>query len=77
MKPTVFLLAALLAGSILNSAQGEKYPEQIPMKLQMPEYWTPLPKVVTPGDIQTNNASISFRNIWLRPMQVQLFYLLS
>lgn len=37
------------------SAQ-KQYPKQEPMTAGMSEYWTPQPKVVTPGDIQSNSA---------------------
>lgn len=36
--------------------QDKTYPEQQKMEPQMTEYWTPQPKVVTPGDIKTNSA---------------------
>ena len=38
------------------NAQEKKYPEQERMRPGMSEYWTPQPKVVTPGDIKTNTA---------------------
>ena len=41
----------------MNAQEGQKtYPQQEPMKPGMSEYWTPQPKVVTPGDIKTNSA---------------------
>lgn len=54
------LLTALLttgAGLALQ-AQEKKYPEPMPMKPEMSEYWTPQPKIVTPGTT-TANAILS------------------
>lgn len=51
------LTFALLANCALTlQAQNKEYPKQEPMKPGMSEYWTPQPKVVTPGDIKTNSA---------------------
>ena len=42
-----------------NAQNAQKqYPEQMPMKPEMSEYWTPQPKIVTPGDA-TSNAAMS------------------
>lgn len=41
---------------MVANAQEKKYPEQEKMTPGMSEYWTPQPKVVTPGDIKTNTA---------------------
>ncbi|MGN0231142.1 MAG: DUF1080 domain-containing protein, partial [Muribaculaceae bacterium] len=51
-------LAATAAISFAAFAQQEekKYPEPEKMSPRMSEYWTPQPKVVTPGDIKTNTA---------------------
>jgi len=38
------------------SAQDKKYPEPERMNPGMSEYWTPQPKIVTPGDACTNSA---------------------
>jgi len=51
----VMAVAALSLVTISANAQ-KTYPEQMKMKPQMSEYWTPQPKVVTPGNIQTNTA---------------------
>ncbi|MBS4765091.1 DUF1080 domain-containing protein [Alistipes sp. kh20] len=53
LKTAVLLWAsAACAGA---TAQNQ-YPEPEPMRPGMSEYWTPQPKVVTPGDIRTNSA---------------------
>lgn len=52
-----FLMAGLAAIAVQTvDAQEKKYPEQMPMKPEMTEYWTPQPKIVTPGDPKTNSA---------------------
>ena len=38
------------------SAQQKEYPQPEKMTPGMSEYWTPQPKIVTPGDIKTNSA---------------------
>lgn len=49
--------AALWACAACVSAMAQnQYPEPEPMRPGMSEYWTPQPKVVTPGDIHTNSA---------------------
>ena len=46
-----------LAITCTASAQDKKeYPKPEAMRPGMSEYWTPQPKVVTPGDIKTNTA---------------------
>lgn len=45
----VFIAMTTYAFGFTTYAQ-EKYPEQMPMQAQMSEYWTPQPKVVTPGE---------------------------
>ena len=48
---------ALACTAYMNTnAQEKTYPKQKKMKPGMSEYWTPQPKVVTPGNIQTNSA---------------------
>ena len=49
------LTAAMMVGTTAN-AQEKKYPEPEKMSPGMSEYWTPQPKVVTPGSITTNTA---------------------
>ena len=56
MKKNQILLAAALICAASLSAQEKKYPEPEAMKPGMTEFWTPQPKVVTPGDIKTNTA---------------------
>jgi len=52
-------IAALFACLPLIQANAqEQYPQQAPMKPEMSEYWTPQPKVVSPGNT-TSNAFIS------------------
>lgn len=53
-KSVFVALACMACASI--SAQEKEYPQPIPMKAGMSEFWTPQPKVVTPGNIQTNTA---------------------
>lgn len=50
-------LACLCCVCLQSNAQEKKYPEQMPMKAQMSEYWTPQPKVVTPG--ATDNKGVT------------------
>lgn len=45
---------ALLSVSEVNAQK--QYPQPEPMKPGMSEYWTPQPKIVTPGNITTNSA---------------------
>ena len=50
-------LAALACTACVSASAQKQYPEQEKMKPGMSEYWTPQPKVVTPGDIKTNSAA--------------------
>ena len=50
------LTLSLWTFSALFAQEQKTYPEQEPMGPKMTEYWTPQPKVVTPGDILTNTA---------------------
>ena len=51
------VLAAIACTACVSiSAQQKEYPKQEPMTPGMSEYWTPQPKIVTPGDIKTNSA---------------------
>ena len=50
------VLAALACTVCISASAQKQYPEQEKMKPGMSEYWTPQPKVVTPGDIKTNSA---------------------
>ena len=54
MKMALAILAC--TASMNANAQEKQYPEQEKMRPGMSEYWTPQPKVVTPGDIKTNSA---------------------
>jgi len=54
----IFMLFAVFAANlvIIQVNAQEQYPEQMPMKPEMSEYWTPQPKVVTPGNATTDAA---------------------
>lgn len=54
IKVTLAILACATCVNI--SAQEKKYPQPEAMSPGMSEYWTPQPKIVTPGDIKTNSA---------------------
>ena len=47
-----------IAACLLPAAQAQEkeYPEPEPMRPGMSEYWTPQPRIVTPGDILTHSA---------------------
>lgn len=53
-KAMLFALACMSFAGL--NAQQKEYPQQEKMKPGMSEYWTPQPKIVTPGDITTNSA---------------------
>lgn len=53
-KISLTIAAALIAFTL--GAQDKKYPETAPMTPEMTEFWTPQPKVITPGDFATNSA---------------------
>lgn len=50
------MLFLALASIATANAQEKKYPEQMPMRPEMSEYWTPQPKIVTPGNATTASA---------------------
>lgn len=53
----IILSTALLSLAVLALAQEKKeYPKPERMRPAMTEFWTPQPKIVTPGDINTNSA---------------------
>lgn len=52
----MILMAAVLAATFSANAQKKEYPKQESMKPGMSEYWTPQPKVVTPGESKTSSA---------------------
>lgn len=53
----LLLSALMLAIAVGASAQQKKeYPKPEAMRPAMTEFWTPQPKVVTPGDIKTDSA---------------------
>lgn len=49
MKSAFLFIPFTLFLSLPLTAQETKYPEQVPMKPAMTEYWQPQPPVVTPG----------------------------
>ena len=49
-------IALAFTVAITAAAQEKKYPKPEKMSPGMTEFWTPQPKVVTPGDIKTNSA---------------------
>lgn len=50
-------LAAVACTACVGSMHAQKqYPEREKMTAAMSEYWTPQPKIVTPGDIKKNTA---------------------
>ena len=55
MRKAIIIALALTAATAL-SAQNRNYPKPERMTPGMTEFWTPQPKVVTPGDIKTNSA---------------------
>ena len=55
-KMMVLSMAAFLGLCFTANAQEKTYPKQEPMRPGMSEYWTPQPKIVTPGDAKTNSA---------------------
>ena len=55
MRKALILLLAVFP-AFLATAQEKTYPEPERMTPGMTEFWTPQPKVVTPGDILTNSA---------------------
>ncbi|MDR0384742.1 MAG: DUF1080 domain-containing protein [Prevotellaceae bacterium] len=62
MKKNIFtakaLAVAIICSCSANLEAQKKYPEPEPMKAGMSEFWTPQPKIVTPGTA-TDNAIIS------------------
>lgn len=57
MKRMMMLsMAAFIGLCFTANAQEKTYPKQEPMRPGMSEYWTPQPKVVTPGDAKMNTA---------------------
>lgn len=57
-KTALIVLASLIGTSAVFAQEAKKYPEPEGMRPGMSEYWTPQPKVVTPG----NYAEISAPN---------------
>ncbi len=58
MKRIILVSAFSLAtvASVMAQDDVKKYPEPEKMRPGMSEFWTPQPKIVTPGDIATNSA---------------------
>lgn len=51
MIKKALLISIAINFCLLTFAQEKKYPDQAPMSPAMSEYWTPQPKVVTPGKV--------------------------
>lgn len=51
------LLASVVALNAQN--QQKEYPKQEPMTPGMSEYWTPQPKIVTPGDVSKEEGALA------------------
>ena len=57
MKKLLSLAAlTIAASSALQAQQKKEYPQPEALRPGMSEYWTPQPKVVSPGDIRANTA---------------------
>ena len=56
MKKLIFTALALAAVVGASAQEKKEYPKPEAMRPGMTEFWTPQPKVVTPGDIKTNSA---------------------
>jgi len=54
----VLLATVLVCLPLFQANAQDDYPKQEPMRPGMSEYWTPQPKIVTPGTA-TNNAAIT------------------
>ena len=52
----IFTAVLVLTMAVSALAQEKEYPKPERMTPGMTEFWTPQPKVVTPGDIKTNSA---------------------
>ena len=50
-------IACVCCVCLNGNAQEKKYPEPMPMKAQMSEYWTPQPKIVTPGTTDSKGVT--------------------
>lgn len=50
------VLAAIACTACFHASAQKEYPKPENMTPGMSEYWTPQPKIVTPGDIRTNSA---------------------
>ncbi|OAV70007.1 hypothetical protein Barb6XT_00143 [Bacteroidales bacterium Barb6XT] len=55
-KRNSLLFAVACTACMTVSAQQKEYPQREQMRPGMSEYWTPQPKIVTPGDIHTQTA---------------------
>lgn len=56
MKKLILSLLALSVAVAVSAQEKKEYPKPEGMRPAMTEFWTPQPKVVTPGDIKTNSA---------------------
>lgn len=56
MKKTILMALTLAVVAQVSAQEKKEYPKPEGMRPGMSEYWTPQPRVVTPGDIKTNSA---------------------
>ena len=56
MKRVILSLLAVAVVATVSAQEKKEYPKPEGMRPGMTEFWTPQPKVVTPGDIKTNTA---------------------
>lgn len=56
MKRVILSLLAVAVVATVSAQEKKEYPKPEGMRPGMTEFWTPQPKVVTPGDIKTNSA---------------------
>lgn len=56
MKKIITATIAIALAFSATAQEKKNYPKPEPMTPGMTEFWTPQPKVVTPGDIKTNSA---------------------
>ena len=56
MKKLILSLLALSVAAAVSAQEKKEYPKPEAMRPAMTEFWTPQPKVVKPGNAQTNSA---------------------
>ena len=55
-KFSLLTVLAVAFISLSSNAQEKQYPKPEAMRPGMSEFWTPQPKIITPGDAKTNSA---------------------